>query len=81
MTLGSFSTIFAGGVATHITTSCNTKKKLGTTGKYSVLSDLQNWDKLIYCNKCLLMIDPPRIANLLSAGQHNLNYFVVRKEK
>ena len=27
------------------------------------------------------MIDPPRIANLLSAGQHNLNYFVVRKEK
>ena len=28
------------------------------------------------------MIDPPRIANLLSAGQHNLNYFVrKRKEK
>ena len=26
------------------------------------------------------MIDPPRIANLLSAGQHNLNYFV-RKRK
>ena len=29
----------------------------------------------------LLTIDPPRIANLLSAGQHNLNYFVVRKTK
>ena len=27
------------------------------------------------------MIDPPRIANLLSAGQHNLNYFVVRKRR
>ena len=27
------------------------------------------------------MIDPPRIANLLSAGQHNLNYFVVRKKQ
>ena len=26
------------------------------------------------------MIDPPRIANLLSAGQHDLNYFV-RKRK
>ena len=26
------------------------------------------------------MIDPPRIANFLSAGQHNLNYFV-RKRK
>ena len=26
------------------------------------------------------MIDLPRIANLLSAGQHNLNYFV-RKRK
>lgn len=26
------------------------------------------------------MIDPPRIANLLSAGQHNLNHFV-RKRK
>ena len=26
------------------------------------------------------MIDPPRIANMLSAGQHNLNYFVVKKE-
>ena len=27
------------------------------------------------------MIDPPQIANLLSAGQHNLNYFVVRKRR
>ena len=27
------------------------------------------------------MIDPPRIPNLLSAGQHNLNYFVVRKRR
>ena len=27
------------------------------------------------------MIDPPRIANLLSVGQHNLNYFVVRKRR
>ena len=26
------------------------------------------------------MIDPPRIANLLSAGQHNLNYFVRKRE-
>ena len=31
--------------------------------------------------KCLLTIDPPRIANLLSAGQHNLNYFVKKKRK
>ena len=28
----------------------------------------------------MLIIDPPRIANLLSAGQHNLSYFV-RKRK
>ena len=27
------------------------------------------------------MIDPPRIANLLTAGQHNLNYFVVKKRE
>ena len=26
------------------------------------------------------MIDPPRIANLLSAGQHNLNYFVKKRK-
>ena len=30
--------------------------------------------------KCLLTIDPPRIANLLSAGQHNLNYFVKKRK-
>ena len=32
---------------------------------------------LIYCNQSLLTIDPPRIANLLSVGQHKLNYFIV----
>ena len=41
----------------------------------------ENFIFFIYCNKCLFMIDPPGIVNLLSAGQHNLNYFVGRKRR